>query len=276
MTGKSYPSDLTDAAWKVIYPALSDLLPAYANRAHDLRAICNAIVYRLRTGVQWRYLPHDFPPHQTVYYYYRTWSARGVIDELNALIVKHSRWTERRADGVATEVQPTAAVVDSQVVKSAVRGRRDECGFAGDKHVSGVKRHCLTDTGGRVLSCVVTAANRHDGPVARDCVIAARVAGYETVRTVFADAGYRGREGACAREGVDLRVVTRGEVTAARRKRKRLKDKRFVPLPKRWVIERTFGILSQWRCLRVSHERRSDHVATSYLLANAILLANRF
>ena len=127
-----------------------------------------------------------------------------------------------------------------------------------------------------MLSCVVTAANRHDGPVARDCVIAARVAGYETLRTVFADAGYRGQEGACAREGVSLRVVTRGEVTAARKKRRRLNDKRFVPLPKRWVIERTFGILSQWRCLRVSHERRSDHVATSYLLANTILLANRF
>ena len=123
---------------------------------------------------------------------------------------------------------------------------------------------------------MVTAANRHDGPVARDCVIAARLAGYETGRTVFADAGYRGQEEACAREGIELRVVTRGEVTAARKKHKRLNDKRFVPLPKRWVIERTFGILSQWRALRVSHERRSDHVATSYLLANTLLLANRF
>ena len=112
--------------------------------------------------------------------------------------------------------------------------------------------------------------------MARDCVIAARLAGYETGRTVFADAGYRGQEGACAREGIELRVVTLGEVTAARKKHKRLNDKRFVPLPKRWVIERTFGILSQWRALRVSHERRSDHVATSYLLANTLLLANRF
>ena len=122
----------------------------------------------------------------------------------------------------------------------------------------------------------MTAANRHDGPLARECVIAARIAGYESVRVVYADAGYRGQEGACAREGVELRVVTRGEIAAAKRRRKRLNGRAFAPLPKRWVIERTFGILSQWRALRVSHERLSDHVATSYLLANTFLLANRF
>ena len=96
------------------------------------------------------------------------------------------------------------------------------------------------------------------------------------MRVVYADAGYRGQESRCAREGVELRVVTRGEVAAAKEELKRLKVKAFAPLPKRWVIERTFGILSQWRGIRVSHERRSDHVASSYLLANSILLANRF
>ena len=229
----------------------------------------------MRTGCQWRYLPHDFPPHATVYYYFGQWTRRGILDEFNALIVKHSRWTAARADGTAAEVQPTAAIVDSQAVKSAVRGRRDSLGFAGDKRVNGVKRHVLTDTGGRVLSVVVTAANRHDGPVARDCVIAARVAGYVSLRTVFADSGYRGQEGRCAREGIDLRVITRDEINAAKRKRKRLKDRAFAPLPKRWVIERTFGILSQWRAIRISHERRNDHVATSLLLANSMSLLNR-
>ena len=211
-----------------------------------------------------------------MYYYYRTWTKRGILDEANALIVKYSRLASARHDGTPEEAQPTAAVVDSQAVKSAVRGERDDLGFAGDKRVNGIKRHVLTDTAGRVLSCVVTAGNLHDGPLARECVIAARTAGYESLRVVYADAGYRGQEGRCAREGVELRVVTRGEVTAARKKLKRLKDKAFAPLPKRWVIERTFGILSQWRAIRVSHERRSDHVASSYLLANSILLANRF
>ena len=275
MTTKSYPSDLTDAAWKVLYAALLPLLPPYAKRRYPLRRICDALSYRLRTGCQWRYLPHDFPPYEAVYYYFSTWTKRGVLDEVNALIVKHSRWTASRADGMPTEVQPTAAVVDSQAVKSAVRGRRDALGFAGDKRVVGVKRHVITDTDGRVLSVVVTAANRHDGPVARDCVIAARVAGYESLRVLFADSGYRGQEGKCAREDIDLRVVTRDEINAAKRKRKRLRDKAFAPLPKRWVIERTFGILSQWRGIRISHERRNDHVATSYLLANSISLLNR-
>ena len=120
----------------------------------------------------------------------------------------------------------------------------------------------------------MTAGNRHDGPVARERVIAARLAGYESLRVLFADSGYRGQEGKCAREGVDLRVITRDEINAAKRERKRLKGNEFVPLPKRWVIERTFGILSQWRAIRISHERRNDHVATS-LLANSISLLNR-
>ena len=156
-----------------------------------------------------------------------------------------------------------------------MRGQREDLGFAGDKRVKGIKRHVLTDTGARVRSVVVTAVNRHDGPMARECVIAARVAGYESLRVVFADSGYRGKEGRCAREGIELWVVTRDEINAAKRKRKRLRDNGSAPLPKRWAIERTFGILSQWRGIRISHERRNSHVETSYLLANSISLLNR-
>ena len=104
MTTKSYPSDLTDAAWKVLYAALADLIPPYAGRRYPLRRICDALAYRLRTGVQWRYLPHDLPPYRTVFYYFADWTRRGVFDEVNALIVKHSRWTATRADGAPTEV----------------------------------------------------------------------------------------------------------------------------------------------------------------------------
>lgn len=272
MTTKSYPSDLTDAAWKVLHAALAPLLPPYANRKYSLRRICDALAYRLRTGCQWRYLPGDFPPYNTVFYYLSTWTKRGIIDEVNALMVRESRWAADRPDGTGVEIQPTAAVIDSQAVKSGTRGGREDLGFAGDKRVNGVKRHVITDTGGRVLACLVTAGNRHDGPLARECVIAMRIAGYESVRVVFADAGYRGQEEGCAREDVELRVITRGEITEAKKERKRLKDKPFVPLPKRWVIERTFGILSQWRAIRSSHERRNDHVASSYLLANSLVL----
>ena len=178
-------------------------------------------------------------------------------------------------------IQPTAAVIDSyhwcvnQAVKSATRGRRDGLGFAGDKRVNGVKRHVVTDIGGRVLAVVVTAGNRHDGPVARDCAIAARMAGHKSLRVAYADSSYRGQEGSCAREGIRLLVITRKEINRAKRKHKRLKESGFSPIPKRWVIERTFGILSQWRAIRISHERRNDHVATSFLLVNSISLLNR-
>ena len=79
MTCQSYPSDLTDAAWKVLHAALADLLPPYARRRYRLRRICDALAYRLRTGVQWRYLPRDFPPYRTVFYYFRGLdAARGL------------------------------------------------------------------------------------------------------------------------------------------------------------------------------------------------------
>ena len=272
MTLTSYPSDLTDAAWEVLRPALLALTPRYRGRAVSLRRVCDALAYRLRTGVQWRYLPHDFPTWGNVYRYYRRWTAAGVIHDVNDLIVRASR----EADPTCAAADPSACVIDAQAVKSGVRGRREARGFAGDKRVNGVKRHVACDTGGRVLACVVSAANRHDGPYAREALAHVRAGGYARVRVAFADAGYRGQERACAREAVELRVVTRGEVAAEVRRRKRLTDEAFVPLPKRWVIERTFGILSQWRALRVSYERRSDHAESAYLLANTFVLLNRF
>ena len=178
MTLTSYPSDLTDAAWKVLRPALLGLIPRYRGRVVSLRRVRDALAYRLRTGVQWRYLPHDFPGWGNVYRYYRAWTAAGVLHQVNDLIVRASR----AADPTCEAPEPTACVLDAQAVKSGTRGRRDDRGFAGDKRVNGVKRHVATDTGGRVLACVVSAANRHDGPYAREVLARVRPGGHRAAR----------------------------------------------------------------------------------------------
>ncbi len=271
MITTSYPSDLTDAPWKVIHPELMKLIPTYSGRQVDLRRVLDALAYRLRTGVQWRYLPHDFPSYSNVFRYFREWIKSGVFEPFNALIVKHSRTSAE----VEKAAQLTLTIVDAQVVKSGMRGQRNDLGFAEDKRVLGIKRHVATDSDGRVLACVVTAANCHDGPCIKEVCCDLRRLGYEGIRVALADAGYRGQEPWCAVEDIELRVVTRAEMKAAKLAHKDLTDKTFAPLPKRWVNERTFGILSQWRALRVSNQRRSRHSEAAYLLANPLLLSAR-
>ena len=265
MTLTSYPSDLSDGAWKILEARLYELIPAYSRRT-NLRRVVDALAYRLRTGCQWRYLPHDFPAWQTVYRYFAQWSRRLILDELNLLIVRLSRRSDTYPDGSPRSAAPTALVADSQSVKSTVRGRRDDRGFDGNKRINGIKRHALTDTAGRVVACVITPANAHDGPILRELLIRARLDGYAVGCAVFADDAYRGQAGEARIEGYDLRIVKRSDYVRA----KGLSGRAFAPLPKRWVVEQAFGCLSQWRGVRLSHERSSWHAETLFLLANAL------
>ncbi len=78
MTDKVYPSDLSDAEWALIQPLIPPAKPGGHPRTTDMRRVCNGIFYLLKTGCQWQYLPKDFPPSPTVYYYYRKWQRKGV------------------------------------------------------------------------------------------------------------------------------------------------------------------------------------------------------
>jgi transposase len=122
-TRRPYPSDLSDARWALVEPAL----PAWRQRErraglrigrpprHDLRSVLDAILYVDRTGVPWRYLPHEYPPWQTVYYYYYArWQKDGVFEQLSGLLRRLTRIAAGR------DLEPTACVIDSQSVKTAV------------------------------------------------------------------------------------------------------------------------------------------------------------
>ena len=110
---KRYTSDLSDKQWRYLRPHIPEALPGGRHRCHDMRAIVNAILYRVKNGCIWQDLPHDFPPHQTVYEYYRTWTLDGTWEKIHGLVRDKVRLKLGRSS------QPTAGVIDSQSVKTA-------------------------------------------------------------------------------------------------------------------------------------------------------------
>ena len=116
MERRAYPSDLTDAQWAVLEPLLPPPRPTGHPRVVDRRELVNAILYVLRNGVVWRALPHEFPPWKTVYHYFRHWRLDGTWEAIQAAL----REAVRLADG--REATPSAAILDSQSVKTTEKG----------------------------------------------------------------------------------------------------------------------------------------------------------
>ncbi len=203
---------------------------------HDLREIVNAILYVNRTGIPWEYLPHDFPPYKTVYDYYAKWEADGTTQQVHDLLRDRTRTAQGRT------AAPSAAVLDAQSVKTSANVAETDQGIDAGKKIKGRKRHLATDTLGLVLAVIVTAASVQDtagGKQLLDQVAASQ----PKVTKAWVDGGYQNsviNHG--ARLGIDIEVVKRPTKAG------------FQPVPKRWVIERTFGWLMQHRRLTRDYE----------------------
>jgi transposase len=116
MPRRPYPSDLTEAQWAYLEPLLPAVRPGGRPRAHPLREIVDAMRYVLRTGCQWRALPHEYPPWQTVYHYFRAWRLDGTWARLNDELREEVRARAGR------HRQPSAAILDSQSVRTTEKG----------------------------------------------------------------------------------------------------------------------------------------------------------
>ncbi|MBF9130320.1 IS5 family transposase [Plantactinospora sp. S1510] len=205
-------------------------------RVHDLREIVNAILYVARTGIAWEYLPHDFPPAKTVYDYYAKWERDGTTQRIHDLLRDQVRIARGRAVG------PTAAVMDAQSVKTSCNVAETSQGIDAAKKIKGRKRHIATDALGLLLAVIVTAASIQDSAGGAQ-ILDVLAADHPSVSKTWVDGGYNTavwRHG--ARLGIDVEVVPR------------LAEKGFQPLPRRWVVERTFGWLTQHRRLVRDYE----------------------
>lgn len=114
----NYPTDLTDEEWQIIEPLVPSVKSGGRPADHWRREIVNAIFYVLRTGCQWRMLPHDLPPWQTIYTYFRNWRLDGTWQRI------HERLRRQVRQAAGRHPQASAAILDSQSVKTTEKGGR--------------------------------------------------------------------------------------------------------------------------------------------------------
>ena len=256
---KPYPTDLSDAQWTCLQSYLPTPKAQGRPRTHSLRDVLDAIFYVLKSGCHWRLLPHDFPPWSTVYYHFRRFQLRG----LWSLILKVLRAVERKRAG--KDPQPTAAIMDSQSVKT-VEESAHPSGYDAHKNVKGRKRHLLVDTLGLPLSIYVTSADVQDRVGAR-LLLAGLGPLVPRLKKIWADGAYSGKELAkwCEEQGGwELEVVERDQ-----------EAKGFEVLPKRWIVERTFGWLRRDRRLTKDYERKVQTSETLIEVAMIRLILRR-
>jgi putative transposase len=252
-----YPSDLTEAEWAKVRRLIPPSPPIGDDRRTSMCEVVNAVFYVSRGGCSWRMLPKDFPPWQTVYGYFAKWKREGVWQQIHDTL----------RDEVRTEAgrnpQPSAGIVDSQSVKTTEKGGAH--GYDAGKKINGRKRHLLVDTLGLLLVVVVHAANIQDRDGAQLLFEKAKGC-FPRLQRIWADGGYAGKliEWLHRLYGCVLEIVKRNDDLTG-----------FHVLPRRWVVERTFGWLGRYRRLSKDYEYLLDTSETMIQIAMIQLMLRR-
>jgi transposase len=262
---KAYPSDLSDARWALIEPTLTawrqarlDRRPTGQPATLELREVFNAILYLNRTGIAWKYLPHDFPPHGTVYFYYAAWRDEGIFARIGCDLAGLARVKEGRKPA------PTAAVLDTQSVKTSTNAPVTSQGIDAGKKIVGRKRGIITDTLGIILAVVVTAASVSDNAIGTHLLDQAKNT-HPTITKAWVDTGFKNtviEHGATL--GIDVEVVSRNTQTRG-----------FHVVNRRWVVERSLGWLMLHRRLARDYETLATSSETMIHIAMIDNLARR-
>ena len=260
MPRQPYPTDVSDEEWAFVAPYLTLMREDAPQRDHPLREVFNGLRWIVRAGAGWRLMPHDLPPWYTVYQQGQRWLKAGVFEAL----VHDLRMLLREL--VDRAPQPRAIILDSRTLQSSPEsGAR--AGWDGAKRRRGSKVHMAVDTLGQLLTLLVTPANEQDRAQVAQLAAEVQELTGETVEVAFVDQGYTGEQAAEAAEaqGIRLEVVKLPEAKRG-----------FVLLPRRWVVERSFGWLARFRRLARDYERLPETLAGLHYLAFAMVLLKRF
>ena len=256
MSRKVYPSDVSDDEWAFVAPYLTLMTEEAPQRTYELREVFNALRWLVRSGASWRYLPGEFPPWHAVYEQTQRWLANGCFEA----IVHDLREFLRAVLG--RNPQPTATILDSRTLQSTPEsGAR--AGYDGAKRKKGSKVHVAVDTLGHLLALWVTPANEQDRAQVATLAQAVQEATGQNVEVAFVDQGYTGDEPAQAasEQGIRLEVIKLPEAKRG-----------FVLLPRRWVVERSFGWASRFRRLARDYERLQETLVGMHLVVFACLM----
>ncbi|MFD4601878.1 IS5 family transposase [Streptomyces sp. NPDC058464] len=257
---KPYKSDLSDEQWALVEPVITAWKAAHPSVSghqgrYEMREIVNALLYQGRTGCQWDLLPHDLPPRGAVMYYFTNWRDDGTDQTVHDLLRRQVREMSRR------KADPSLVVIDAQSVHAAAGVPAESTGRDAAKRVPGRKRGLAVDVLGLVIAVMVLAASVHDN-TAGIALLDKVAADTDTVEKALVDQGFKN---AVVAHGVQVGI----EAEIAERNPA---QRGFVPILKRWVVERAYRILMLHRRLVPDYEHlpRSSESRVYWAMAAVI------